>query len=55
MLDLPKGNIYLIDKNNVEENVSNTDCINKDEFIEEVNYLFDKCNYDKTKYIKKII
>ena len=54
MLDLPKGNIYLIDKNNVEENVSNTDCINKDEFIEEVNYLFDKCNYDKTKYIRAI-
>ncbi len=54
MIDLPKGNIYLIDKDKKCENVSNTDCINKDMFIEEVNYLFERCNYDKSKYIRAI-
>ena len=52
MLGLPTHWLYLVKQDGSKENVMNTDCSTKKEVRDEVNYLFKKCGYNKSDYIK---
>ena len=47
---LPSGSIYLYSKDGTGGNICMIDLSSKDEFIEELKYLFTKCGYEIDKY-----
>ena len=52
---LPSGNIFLTEGTTGKRiNVMTADIIDKDDFKDELKYLFEKCGYDINKYIEAI-
>lgn len=47
---LPSGNLYFVKNDNSLENVMITDLIDYQDFINEIDYLFNKCGYKKSDY-----
>ena len=52
---MPSGEVFLIEgETGKKESVMITDLHNKEDFKDELKYLFEKCGYDINKYIEAV-